>query len=119
MRPYRTSFSLQAGHFPPPSAMTHPPNHRMVEIASVSADDSLSGLAAVDIRASSSEAGTGSGDEAAEDIVISGGRVRVRAERDGNGAGRTYVVTATATDVAGNSATRTGTCTVPHDKRPR
>ena len=55
------------------------------------------------------------------DVVIapdgSGGfTVRLRAERLGEGAGRTYTLTATARDLADNVATVTTTCTVPHDQ---
>ena len=32
------------------------------------------------------------------------------------GKGRVYTITTTASDLAGNTATVTGTCTVPHDK---
>jgi hypothetical protein len=96
-----------------------PPNHRMVRIASVSASDSLSGLADLDVSASSSEADSGlAADDLLEDVVISGENVEVRAERDGGGSGRTYTVTATATDLAGNGVTSTSVCTVPHDSGP-
>jgi len=42
--------------------------------------------------------------------------VSLRAERAGNGNGRTYTISATATDAAGNTASATGTCVVPHDR---
>ena len=51
-----------------------------------------------------------------KDVVIVGGRVWVRAERDG-GRDRVYSVRGTATDVAGNTATDTGSCVVPR-RRP-
>jgi hypothetical protein len=44
--------------------------------------------------------------------------VYLRAERPGNGHGRVYTIRATATDRAGNTATSTATCTVPHDQGP-
>jgi alpha-tubulin suppressor-like RCC1 family protein len=50
------------------------------------------------------------------DVVITGGVVRVRADRLGNGTGRVYTVTARAKDAAGQEAVATGTCTAPHDK---
>ena len=36
--------------------------------------------------------------------------------RLGSGAGRVYTVSARVTDLAGNTATATGACTVPHDQ---
>jgi hypothetical protein len=86
-----------------------PPDKRMVTIAHVEASDALSGLAERKVRASSDELSGG-------DIEIDDGTVRVRAERNGRGDGRTYTVLATATDVAGNVTVRKGSCTVPHDR---
>jgi len=48
--------------------------------------------------------------------VIDPHKVTLRAERSGNGKGRTYTITVTCTDVAGKSATRTVAVEVPHDK---
>jgi len=67
---------------------------------------------------------TGTSNEPADpgpDIVISGSgldpyMVQLRAERLGAGTGRIYTLTATATDLAGNTATTTATCVVPHDQ---
>ncbi len=94
-----------------------PPNHELVEVASVSAVDSLSGLGAFNVNLISSEPIDADG----PDILITGGasqpqEVQLRAERSGNGPGRVYTITATATDLAGNTATATATCTVPHDQ---
>jgi hypothetical protein len=86
-----------------------PPDRRMVEIADVEATDALSGLGRLWVQVASDELTRG-------DVVVDGGTVRVRAERDGGGDGRTYTVVATATDVAGNITTHRGTCTVPHDR---
>jgi hypothetical protein len=48
-------------------------------------------------------------------IVITGGPsqfvVQLGADKD-----QVYTLTATATDLAGNTATATATCTVPHDQ---
>jgi hypothetical protein len=97
-----------------------PPNHRLVQVAVVTASDGLSGLAvgspSVTGTSNESENGLGDGDTG-PDIVISSGTVRLRAERSGNGPGRTYKLTAVAADLAGNAATATATCTVPHDLR--
>jgi PKD repeat protein len=98
-----------------------PPNHKVVMLADVSASDEGSGLApgGLVITATSSEAADGRGDgHTAPDVVIAGGLVTLRAERAGTGTGRTYTITATATDLAGNTTRRTSTCVVPHDRRP-
>ena len=43
--------------------------------------------------------------------------VELRAERSGgSNSGRVYHLTVTARDLAGNEATGTATCIVPHDK---
>ncbi|MET0526585.1 MAG: AGE family epimerase/isomerase [Nocardioides sp.] len=86
-----------------------PPDKRMVTIADVEAIDALSGLARLRLSVSSDE-------PTQDDVVVDGGTVQVRADRDGHGDGRTYTVLATATDVAGNNTTRRGSCTVPHDR---
>ena len=51
-------------------------------------------------------------------MIISGAgfephKVSLRASRLGSGTGRIYTVTATATDVAGNSTTSSASCVVP------
>ncbi len=95
-----------------------PPNHKLVQVATVSANGGLSGLVSFSVTGSSSEPEKGLGDgDTAPDIVIEGGIIQLRAERSGNGAGRIYTLTATAIDSAGNSTTLTTTCTVPHDRR--
>jgi YVTN family beta-propeller protein len=94
-----------------------PPNHKLVEVATVSASDSLSGLATFVVNAVSSENNADS-DPA---VVITGDNlqpqtVQLRAERFGNGLGRFYMIASTATDVAGNSTTASAACIFPHDE---
>ena len=101
----------------PASCTIWPPDHRLVQVALIKASDSLSGVAgplSIAVTSNEPEAGLGDGD-LAPDIVISGGDLKVRAERSGRGAGRVYAISATAADVAGNIATTTATCSVPHD----
>jgi hypothetical protein len=97
-----------------------PPNHKLVLVANVTAADALSGVvpASLNVSGTSNEPASNSGDP---EIVItpngSGGyTVQLQADRLGSGNGRIYTVSATAMDNAGNSATATATCTVPHDK---
>lgn len=95
-----------------------PPNHNMIQVATVGATDALSGV----VPGSFSVIGTSNepSDPNNPDIVItpngSGGYVvQLRADRLGTGTGRVYTLNATASDLAGNAATVTAACTVPHD----
>jgi hypothetical protein len=97
-----------------------PPNHKLVQVATVTAADVLSGLAAgsFQVTGASSEPSSDPNDP---EIVIapngSGGfTIQLQADRLGSGNGRTYTLTATAMDNAGNPVTATTTCAVPHDK---
>jgi hypothetical protein len=108
----KSSPSIQG--MPAPGCTLSPPKHQLVQVASITASDSLSGLASLNVTASSNEpdSGTGGGDVAG-DIVINGGTVLLRAERSPSGKGRVYTIVATATDFAGNSTTASATCSVP------
>ena len=96
-----------------------PPKHALVTVATVSASDALAGVGpgSAMVTATSSEAplARGSG-QTSPDVVINGTTVQLRAERAGNGPGRVYTLTARAVDLAGNVATATAKCTVPHDQ---
>jgi hypothetical protein len=94
-----------------------PPNGKMVQVATVTAGDALSGV----LPGSFQVTGTSNEPPSAPEISITpndeGGYViALQADRAGNGNGRTYTITATANDLAGNSVTSTATCTVAHDK---
>jgi Phosphodiester glycosidase len=98
-----------------------PPNHGLVTVGTVRAVDALSGLApgSFQVTGTSNE---GPGDAQSPNVVVTpngtgGFVVQLRAERSGGGNGRTYTLSATASDLAGNTATATATCTVPHDQR--
>ncbi len=93
-----------------------PPNHKLVQVATVTASDTL-GLASFNVTAISNEPS----DSDEPEVIITGSDlepriVQLRAERLGSGTGRVYTITANATSVAGLSATSTATCTVPHDQ---
>ncbi len=96
-----------------------PPNHKMVQVATVTTADLASGIApgTFAVTGLSNEPG----DPNDPDVVITpngagGYVVRLRAERLGTGTGRIYSLTATAKDLAGNTVTALSTCTVPHDQ---
>ncbi len=90
-----------------------PPNHKMVLVATgITASDIVDGITAVQVQVSSSEAANGKGDGNTDsDYEIRTNfdgsfDVYVRAERSGKGnSGRTYTITMTTGDVAGNSST--------------
>jgi hypothetical protein len=89
-----------------------PPNKKLVQIAAITAADQVSGIApgSLAVTVTSNEP------VSAGDIVVNGGVVQVVADRPGNGDGRTYTVQTKVSDLAGNLAMTTGTCTVPHDQ---
>lgn len=107
----------QISGMPGPDCSLWPPNHKLVEVATISAADARSGMTAFDVAVTSSEPVGKDG----PDVVISGDGlqprvVELRAKRLGGGEGRLYSITATATDVAGNTVNTTATCTVAHDQ---
>jgi len=92
-----------------------PAKHQLVQVAAVTATDSLSGVSSLMVTATSNQPDSGtSGNDVPGDIVINSGTVFLRAERAPSGENRIYTITATASDVAGNTTTATATCTVPH-----
>jgi len=96
-----------------------PPNHRMRHVATIRASDTLSGVLAgsLHVGVSNSEA-TADNDPDVQLTPLADGSLAVdlRAERLGDGPGRTYVISAAATDFAGNVTTVSATCYVPHDR---
>ncbi len=94
-----------------------PPNNKLVTVATVSAQEGLSGLSSFNTEVASSEpAAPGQSDTMTAGSGLDPRTISVRAERLGNGPGRTYTLSASATDRAGNVTTAVATCVVPHDK---
>jgi hypothetical protein len=96
-----------------------PPNHRMVDVTvGYGASDNCGGSSCV-LSVSSNEPVTAAGDDntAPDWEVVDAHHVRLRAERSNAGIGRTYTITLTCTDAAGNRTVRSATVFVPHDRR--
>jgi uncharacterized repeat protein (TIGR01451 family) len=95
------------------------PNHEMVDIiVSYTASDAC-GSAITSLAVASNEPvnGTGDGDTAPDWEIVDDHHVRLRAERAGNGTGRTYTITITAVDLVGNTSAQNVVVAVPHDTR--
>jgi hypothetical protein len=97
-----------------------PPDQKLVTVATVTGADALAGLApgSFNVTGTSNEPAT---DSKSADILITpngtgGFVIQLRADRLGSGNGRIYTLNATASDLAGNTATVTASCTVPHDQ---
>ncbi len=104
---------------PAPGCALWPPTHKLVQVATVTTMDALSGLAPGSFTV------TGTSNEPIDprdpqiDITptSSGGFViQLRADRLGMGNGRIYTLNAIASDLAGNTTTVMSACTVPHDQ---
>jgi hypothetical protein len=99
-----------------PTVLT-PPNHKLVPIApSITVSDNCDPsptVLLVGITSSESANGTGDGNTSNDIVVDAAGQISLRAERSGNGPGRTYTLTYRATDASGNATTATATVSVP------
>jgi FG-GAP-like repeat/HYR domain/Thrombospondin type 3 repeat len=103
-----------------------PPNHEMVPVlARWTAQDRCDPNVRVDlVSVASSEpddvTGSGDGDTSGDiqgaDLGTGDLSFSLRAERDGGGNGRTYIVTYAAVDAVGNTALSSATVFVPHDR---
>src|SRR5262249_35037103 len=94
-----------------------PSTHQMVQVATVTASDSLSGLAPGTFLIAGASNEPPSGPEIWISQTSSGSySVKLQADRSGKGIGRVYTLTATASDLAGNKTVVKTTCQVPHDQ---
>jgi K319L-like, PKD domain len=96
-----------------------PPNHALVDVGlDVDLTDACDGLASVHLTVFSDEPDddqTGDGSQPV-DAHLDGSDLYLRAEREGDGDGRVYLLAATATDAEGASGTDCGTVVVPHSR---
>jgi chitodextrinase len=94
-----------------------PANHKMVTVnASLQASDAGSGMASVVLTSITSSEPEGDLSDIRALIGTDTQSFDLRAERDGNGIGRVYTITYTATDMAGHSTVVTAEVTVPHNQ---
>jgi hypothetical protein len=95
-----------------------PPNHKMHAITvTASASDAGAGGVVCSIDGVASNEG---GNQHEPDVEITGAlTVNLRAERDGNAAGRIYTIQVSCKDAAGNKTTGTTSVSVPHDQRKK
>ena len=88
----------------------NPPNHKMqIVTLSYNAIDNCGVTTSLSV---SSNQATGPEDDWQ---VVDATHVKLRAERDGSGAGRVYTINIMATDAAGNTSSTPVTVLVPHD----
>ncbi|MEH7096132.1 endo-1,4-beta-xylanase [Neobacillus vireti] len=97
------------------------PNHKMVPVtATISSSDAESGIDSVVLTSITSNEKLQADDiqNAKLNTAITGSTAtfELRADRLGNGNGRVYTITFSATDKAGNVKTESVTVTVPHDQ---
>jgi len=92
--------SWQAGDLCDPS-----PSTRLVSVTSSEADD-----------APGESDGRTTGDVDGADVGTADGEVLLRAERSGDGPGRSYQLTYVTTDASGNTTSALAIVTVPHDQ---
>jgi dienelactone hydrolase len=94
-----------------------PANHKMVKVnAALNSSDAASDIASVVLTSiTSDEPDSGQGDIQAN-IGTTDTSFSLRAERSGSGKGRTYTISYTATDNAGNQTVTSATVKVPHDR---
>jgi hypothetical protein len=100
----------------PAQCTVWPPNRKFVQVAIVTAIDGLSGLSSFNTDVQSSEPSLpGEVDSITVGTGLEQRVISVRADRRAEGTGRIYVISAVATDKAGNTASASANCVVPHD----
>lgn len=91
------------------------PNHTMRDVTVLYTLNDNCGPVTSTLSVSSNEDKKGNGNKEPDWQVIDANHVQLRAARNGNGSGRVYTITITATDAAGNVATHDVSVSVPHD----
>ena len=94
-----------------------PPNHQMVDVTvSYTATDNCGAVnTALSISSNEPVNGPGDGNTSPDWEIVDAHHVWLRAERSGQGGGRIYTITITATDNLGNTSSQVVTVRVPHN----
>jgi len=98
-----------------------PPDHQMIaETVSYTASDNDSVACTLSVASNELINGLGDGDTAPDWIIGDDHHLQLRSERGGKGRGRTYTITVTCADPAGNTVIKTVPVSVPFSqKTPR
>jgi hypothetical protein len=97
-----------------------PPNHKLVPIKIIGVadpDDDDVIITITGVTQDEPEDGLGDGDTAPDAVIQGDGTVLIRAERDGDGNGRIYVISFSASDEFGQTTTGSIEVCVPHSRK--
>jgi len=97
------------------TASLWPANHKMVDVTLGYSSSDNCGVTKTEVKVTSNEPqnGLGDGDTDIDWQVVNNNKVQLRAERSAKGDGRTYTITVTVWDAAGNPTSRSTTVLVP------
>lgn len=94
-----------------------PPNHKMRDVTVYYSDHSICEqyIKSIDISSNEPVISGEAGDTGPDWEIVDDHHIRLRAERLGSGAGRTYSITVTLTNASGQTISRTAEVIVPHN----
>jgi uncharacterized repeat protein (TIGR01451 family) len=101
----------------PSRATLWPPNHALVDVTvGYTVTDNCPGTTcALSVTSSEPANGTGDGDTGPDFVIVDDHHVKLRAERAGNGPGRTYTIGVLCGDSGGGVSSTTTSVRVPHN----
>ena len=96
--------------------MLWPPNHQMKDIEiHYELSDNCGATAVLSVTSNEPQSSTEAGDVSGDWQIINEHYIKLRAERKGNGTGRTYTITIMATDDSGNKSSKQVFVKVPYN----